>query len=295
MTNPTNPPQARHRRPTLTARLAAVPDTNLPDLDDDERPDRSRRWLLLLVALVVAGIGGVLVLTAGGNTAAEQRDIAVDQKLDLAGQVAQACANGQLAPTDRLCAKAAEAVAEPIPGRDGDAGRGVTSTSVVGGRLIVRYSDGTSQDAGTVAAAPGVAGVDGPPGRGIVAATIEAGRLVLTYSDGSRTDVGRIVGDDGRDGAQGRSVSSSAIVDGRLIVTYDDGTTQDAGPIPPGPQGMPGMPGAQGIGVSDVRAEERDGDCVLVFTLTDPATATSAEKVVPVSNGVCRGSLLGPP
>lgn len=234
-----------HRQVGLTkANLAAIPDTRLRD--DDDR-DRGRWWLIALVLLVLLAIGGVAYIASGANTATDQRDTAIDQKLDLATQVAQACASGQIPPTDRLCTKAADAVADPVPGRDGTSGaegRGVTGTRVVAGRLIVVYSDGTTEDAGLVvgaAGAPGVNGADGvpgTPGRGIVASTIEGGRLVITYSDGARADVGTVVGDDGADGARGpagRSVVSTANVGDRLIVTYSDGTTQDAGPLPPGP------------------------------------------------------------
>ena len=294
------PTVARHQRPSLTARLAAVPDTRLPDPDPDdvdERPDRSRWWLVLLAFVALVAIVGVYFLASGGNTATEQRDTAIDQKLDLAGQVAAACASGQLAPTDRLCTKAAEAVAEPIPGRDGDPGRGITSTRIAAGRLLISYTDGTTEDVGPVAGANGSAGTngtDGQPGRGIVSSTIEGGRLILSFSDGSRVDAGRVVGQDGadgRNGADGRGITSVAVTDGRLVVVFTDGTSQDLGPLPAGERGAQGV---QGIGVSDVRAEQRDGRCVLVFTLTDPASSSTAEKVVAVPDGVCADSLLGP-
>lgn len=53
--------------------------------------------------------------------------------------------------------------------------------------------------------------------------------------------------------------------------------------------------GAQGVGVDAVTAEMRDGSCVLVFTLVDPATSTTSERVVPVASGVCDDGALSPP
>ncbi|MDQ3782781.1 MAG: hypothetical protein M3349_07580, partial [Actinomycetota bacterium] len=69
-------------------------------------------------------------------------------------------------------------------------GRGVTSTAVVAGKLIVTYSDGTTQDAGTVN--PGPAGAQGPTGpagaNGTGTTTIPSNTTriakVLTYTDG---------------------------------------------------------------------------------------------------------------
>lgn len=49
-------------------------------------------------------------------------------------------------------------------GIDGRDGRGITSTAIVAGRLVLTYSDGTTQDVGAVVGADGKAGVDGKPG-----------------------------------------------------------------------------------------------------------------------------------
>lgn len=53
---------------------------------------------------------------------------------------------------------------ESIPGTPGDPGRGVTGTSIVGGHLIVAYSDATQQDVGQVVGTNGTNGTNGVDG-----------------------------------------------------------------------------------------------------------------------------------
>lgn len=123
-------------------------------------------------------------------------------------------------------------------GRDGVNGRGITSTSVVKGRLYVTYTDGVREDKGVIA-------VDGQNGRGITGARLDAtGQLVLTFTDGTSETVGRIVG---RDGERGRGIASVVVsADYRVIVTYTDGTIEDVGALPPGPPGSTGPTGETG-------------------------------------------------
>lgn len=84
-------------------------------------------------------------------------------------------------------------------------------------------------------------------------------------------------GEDGVDGEPGRPPTQEEI--DAAVAAY-----LQAHPPPPGPQG---------VGVSDVAAETRDEHCVLVFTLTDPATGASSEDVVPVADRVCADGLIG--
>lgn len=224
--------------------MEAVPDTQLPAAD--RRDWRGRVLLGGLIVLAVLVAVGVWYLATRGATAEDQRDAEVVQKLDIASQVSQACATGQLPSGDRLCATAAQAQAAPIPGEAGPSGRGITGTRMTeDGRLVVSYTDGTSDDVGVVKGAPGA---PASPARGITGSTIEAGQLVISYTDGTRSTLGPVVGSDGRDGRDGnkgdtgdagRGVASVGQVDGRLVVTYTDGATQDVGPLPAGPRGDP--------------------------------------------------------
>lgn len=159
-----------------------MPDTQLHDLgidddEDEERRDRRIRWILIgLTILVLLAISGVIWLVVGGNNATNQRDAAVDQSVDLAQQVARACASGQLPATDRLCAKASEVQATPIPGATGATG----ATGPQGPEGV-----------------PGRDGRDGGPGPpGPAGATGEPGPAGSNGSDG-------VNGADGKDGADG--------------------------------------------------------------------------------------------
>jgi len=73
------------------------------------------------------------------------------------------------------------------------AGRGITSTAVVAGKLIVTYTDGTTQDAGTVNPGPagtnGAPGAQGPAGTGNTTVTGVTTRVakVLAYLSGGAT------------------------------------------------------------------------------------------------------------
>jgi hypothetical protein len=227
------------------------------------------RWIpvAIVVAVLAAGVAAFFLTRGAATTQTEnanlqgdksvltdQRDAAAGQALDLAGQIAAACASGKIPPDyTAACDKAKQVQAQPIPpvqGAPGAAGRGITGTSIRDGHLFVTYTDNTTADLGEVAGATGAAGAEG---RGITGSLLEGGRLVLTYTDGTRADVGQVVGSDGTngvdgtdgkpgadgkngtDGKNGRGISSVEQVGSRLVITYTDGTTQDAGPLPAGP------------------------------------------------------------
>jgi hypothetical protein len=116
-------------------------------------------------------------------------------------------------------------------GEQGPAGRGIAGTSIVDGRLLIAYSDGTTEDKGRVVGQPGH---DGDAGRGVAGTGLVDGHLILNYSDGTTEDAGQVVGPAGKQGDKGepgRGIASTAITNGRLIITYTDGTTQDLGPV----------------------------------------------------------------
>ncbi len=145
-------------------------------------------------------------------------------------------------------------------GDKGDAGadgRGIVKSQIdENGHLIITYSDGTSEDAGTVqgstkgdtgaAGAQGEKGDAGAAGRGIKESQIdENGHLIIMYTDGTSEDAGVVLenvqGDTGATGAQGekgdtgaagRGIAAARIDEnGHLIITYSDGTSEDAGEL----------------------------------------------------------------
>lgn len=202
------------------------------------------RWtplaVLALALLAVAGAVGIGLAYA--STAAREQG--------LADTATQACAGGAVAPSPdgiALCDQAAQVQAAPLAGPVGTSGRGILGTSIVGGRLIVAYTDGDRSDVGAVTGPPGARGA------GISATTIEGGSLFVAYTDGTRTDVGTVTGPTGEVGGlgaagrAGRGVASVDSRDGRLIVTYTDSAEVDAGPLPRGLPGSEGRQGEQGI------------------------------------------------
>lgn len=100
------------------------------------------------------------------------------------------------------------------PGKDapvvpGPAGRSIVSGRVDGcGHLILAYSDGGTEDVGTVAfkgepGDPGKDGLDGKDGVGIAGAAIVGTDLEIEYTDGRKVPLGRVVG---KDGLPGKSI-----------------------------------------------------------------------------------------
>ena len=197
---------------------------------------RRRLW-------VGAGAAALALLTAAGVVATTAtRDTAEDTAQRLARPSAALCA------TDRPRAESigtdcilAESVArgdlrgsDGADGEDGSVGapgRGITSTTVVNGQLVVTFSDGERRVVGPVLGEDGADGADGDPGRGVVATAVVGGRLVVTYSDGDVEDLGTVVG------PAGVGIATVAAVEGRLLVTLTSGEVVDAGPLPPGPKG----------------------------------------------------------
>lgn len=281
-----------------------------PVADPDGRSvPRWLPWLIVVVTVLTVGLGLFITTNAADTEDANavlqvdkaavegQRDAAVGQSLDLAAQVQHACTTGDLQPADPLCTRAAQVQAEPIPGipgipgtpgAQGAPGRGIVGTSISpSGRLLVAYTDGSTDDVGVVVGAAGATGADG---RGITGTTLQGGRLVIAFSDGSTQDVGPVVGADGvdgRDGRDGRGVASVAEVDGRLVVTFTDGETQDVGPLPAGPRGDTGAAGPMCPAGTTARTVQYAGNvsgvgCVLDEQPTPtPAPTTAPGGVIP--------------
>lgn len=214
---------------------------------------RARTVVLALIAIWAAWLTWSLGDSTTTAEQATERAATAEDRLDrLADEIAHACEQGgeAAAKLGAACISADQAKQQPPTApRDGADGRGITSTNIRAGRLVVTYSDGTTTDVGPVTGAPGQ---PGPQGRGIVATTVDEGDLVVVFSDGARESLGRIVGRDGADGANGtdgadgRGIANVATDGGRLLITYADGTSEDAGPLPAGPQGEQGPRGERG-------------------------------------------------
>ena len=114
------------------------------------------------------------------------------------------------------------------------------------GDLIFVYSDGSTQNLGSVNGDKGEQGLQGIAGVGIAGAAInENGELVLTYTDGRTQNLGVVTGADGNDGTDGVDGSQGAqgkpgvgidrveySADGtKLIIHYTDGSSQEI-PLP---------------------------------------------------------------
>lgn len=235
---------------TRPIEAATPPPRHLPPIRqaDVVAPKRERlpRWLVpALIALFVA----VAVLFALNYLAT------ANQQQQLATTAQQACDAGVVAPSPdgaALCAKAAQVQQTPvpgIPGADGQPGRGITSTTIRDGHLVISYSDGTSDDLGVIVRD----GAAGAAGRGITSTELVGARLVVHYSDGTSQDVGIIVG------PPGRGIASASTAGGRLVLTYTDGTTEDVGPLPKGPAGENGTDGATAPSVQSTSKTFSDG------------------------------------
>jgi hypothetical protein len=230
----------------------------------------------LIALAAVAAIGyGQLTTQQTADSAQDGKATAEQQAQAVAGPLAEVCRRDAevRAKLGALCSTATsvqQSVTADVPPPRARDGRGIISTLIASGHLLITYTDGTTEDKGAVVGRPGSAGSTGPtgpagpsgaqgatgdPGRAITGSAIDSGDLLLSYSDGTTEDVGRIVG------PAGRGIRSTDIVDDHLIVTYDDGTTQDAGPVPQ----------ARGIANTEVR------DCHLIITYTDGTTQDAGD------------------
>lgn len=177
-------------------------------------------------------------------------------------------------PEQELCVLARKIAANPTepvvpkdgePGKDGDqgeegpAGRGVASFDINGeGSLLVRYTDGQTENVGKVVGkdgangVDGVAGTNGKDGRGILSANVDqgTGSLIIRYTDGSTENLGMVVGPAGQNGLNGTNG-----VDGQQ-----------------GIPGADGAPGKDGISVIDLQVDNT-GTVVVYYSNNTSAVA----------------------
>ena len=133
-------------------------------------------------------------------------------------------------------------------GSDGSDGVGVTAVNLVGGNLVLNYSNSSSQDVGLVqgpqgiTGATGAAGTNGTNGVSVNSGAISGNDLVLTMSDSSTINVGAVVGPQGATGSQG--------IQGATGATGPQGPAGTNGTN--GSDGADGADGADGIALTDL-------------------------------------------
>lgn len=247
---------------------------------------------LMFGILVVAVAGAValsIALTQGRFDAArvetatveQQRDATAAQGAALAAQVQEACTSGAL--SGPVCQRAAQVAADPIAGPvgpRGEVGPGPTAeqirAAVEAYLLLNPPPQGRAPTTAEVAAAVTDYLFANPPEPGRPPTASEIAAAVRLYFDTNPPEPGP-------QGEPGRPPTADEIR--AAVDAYLAENPPDAGPM--------GEPGPQGVGVQSVRAEDRDGQCVLVFQLLDPADGSTIDVVVDVPNGVCDGGPLG--
>jgi hypothetical protein len=133
-------------------------------------------------------------------------------------------------------------------GADGNDGVGVTAVNLVGGNLVLNYSNSSSQDVGLVQGPQGIqgatgsAGSNGTNGVSVSSGAISGNDLVLTMSDSSTINVGAVVGPQGSTGAQGTQGPQGAT--GAQGPAGTNGTN--------GTDGSDGADGTDGIQLSNI-------------------------------------------
>lgn len=144
----------------------------------------------------------------------------------------------------------------------GQNGRGVSNAAIDEGRLIISYTDNTSQDAGFVGGTgEGEPGEPGADGVGIANATVNgSGHLIFTLSNSAVIDAGLVLGPQGQMGQDGEQ--------GPQGLKGDKGDTGDTGPTgadgAKGDQGEPGADGEDGISVSN--AQVISGSLIITYS-----------------------------
>src|ERR1700752_432821 len=223
----------------------------------------------LIIVLVVFGLAMIplgFYLGQTAQTATNQRDTAVQQrdqattKADkgktLAQQVQAACAAGGSTEQQlqSLGACHQETVVQqtqtPIPGPHGqngtngsngtnsDNGRGIVSTAIVNGDLVLTYNQAPlTEDVGHIVGQNRTNGTNGADGRSITGEQLVGNDLVLSFNQAPFTqDVGAVVGPagtngkdgqpgtagtNGANGADGCSITGTSVSSaGDLLVTY---------------------------------------------------------------------------
>lgn len=123
-------------------------------------------------------------------------------------------------------------------GEKGETGNGISGAAInANGELVLTYSNGQSDNLGTVIGAKGEKGDTG--------ATGAQGEQGIQGEKGDKGDTGA-TGQNGQDGKDGKGVASAVInEEGKLVITYSDGTIATLGKVI-GPRGEQGVQGEKG-------------------------------------------------
>lgn len=283
----------RHRlNPDRDPNLPADVEATLPPEMAQKLPRRRSRALLAWVAVpAVAFIVGSAIWAGLGRDEAEtdtqvaegQRDATAAQALNAVNPILQLCQEATpvgvalQADPRNPCELARQVVNDPVPAVAPIVERGPGPTpeqirsAVESYMLLNPPPAGRPPTPAEVAAAVTAFLTTNPPQPGRPPTAEEIAAAVETYFATNPPPPGE-------KGEPGRAPTAEEI---RAAV---DQALAD-NPPPSGPQG---------VSVQSVRAETRDGGCVLVFVLLDPADSTSSEVAVPVADGVCEDGVRGP-
>ncbi|MBD3781709.1 MAG: collagen-like protein [Micrococcales bacterium] len=204
---------------------------------------QDRRWLVLVVAILLIAMPAVFYLGRLYSDSQKQTKATAEQALSLADKVSQACATTDSTQRAALvqigaCQQAQQVKKDPTPavGPQGPAGpagpqgpvgpAGVNGVNGAAGSPGARGAVGDPGPAGATGA-DGATGAQGDPG-----ATGPAGPQGPPGPQGAAGPAGQdgSTGPQGPQGDPGRGIQSVMCGnDGRWTVTYTDGTSADAG------------------------------------------------------------------
>lgn len=199
-----------------------------------DRIGKRRFWVVGVVAVLLAGLGGYWIAGQEFDRAAEE------ERAEKAEKTAdQLC--DQIESMGRTC------VARPsIQPEKGDPGRGIAGVVAQGCSIRIRYTDATTETVGPFC------GADGSPGpRG---------------SDGPRGSLGPR----GSPGADGVSITNATTDGCDVVISFSNGETRRVGPFcgPPGEDGEDGRPGRSLIDM-DCEGQGRTSDWHLTWREPD--------------------------
>ena len=258
------------------------------------------RWPVVAVALlgVLAVVIGIFV-TSGAGDVEDQRDAAVQEKIDLGREVVAACARGEVvqSPTGQdLCRRGIEVQSAPVPvaqGLPGEQGRPPTAEEIraaVNAYMLenppAAGEPGRAPTTEEVAAAVAQYLTANPPQPGRPPTAAEIASAVATYfatNPPPQGDPGR----DGRDGERGRPPTAEEI---QTAVN----AWLTANPPPMGPRGPAGPTCQEGTHLETVVfADEQSGlACVFDDQPEDPdptTEPTTTPTIEPDDGGILGG------
>ena len=224
------------------------------------RPPRERSpWVIpaLMIVLAAAIVAGGLLARGGVGQVTDERDAAVGTAKALAPPVLDQCVNGVPVgpqPSAADCALAAQVAAAP-PAQIGD---GLDTARVL---ELIRAE---------LAARPAPEPVLPSPDEVRAAAT----QVLIANPDLFR-------------GPPPDEATLQRLAAAAATAYFTANPVQDGKDGKDGKDGDDGGPGPQGVGLASLSFAIRDGGCVAVATLVDPADGTTRETTAPVPAALC--------